>query len=1123
MALSLYGDDYVGAVASGPGWWEFLAAVGDADPTELGTFCKEGCTEKPEDLRQAVLAFAQRPGLSADVLHVATNLADLLGKVDGFAILSDDLLIEGDEDEEDDAEKGFFLPTAKGIEGEVLKALDELLRKPVLCIDFDATLQVGDPTGQDPLAIGEPTKGAIEALRDLASDFDLVILTARDDFEPIWKFLQEHGATAYITDVTNQKPQEAVEFVDDRNTRFMGEWSPSFVQAVRTFQPYWKATRGTRVLAILKTDDPRNPAPTGTKRTKYSASKEGPFRCDHCIWFEDRKPDQGEAEPHLTLVHHGRCEHPEILEDPEMPWADALHKTKVVEAGACCEEFRGFPYLGTERAVGKAVIEPINPHAHLAPRIVPGYRTRDSQRAERDLMLTLQRVFRRQRDRAKEEAGRLLKLHGKVEKVYVDYHFAKWGIDKAARRIQATVGVRSKDEKGPQGGRTEVQSLIFTPKDAWTEAAVKEWLKAHDYKTELDETETSYRARQADPEDFDRIRTIPFTGDKAQMAQLLKDGPTPSDSNELADEIYLTLRELFEPVVEDAMEPLYTASLAGTAKGIKELEIGSRDLISSLNARARDWAQNRAAEMVGMRRQPDGSLVENPNPKWAISDTTRDDLRRIVSNGFAQETPLPQLVANIQDAGAFSDSRAEMIARTEVSFAQSTSNYNVWQDTGIVKSVTWQVGADHVEGCDCDLNDGEIVPLGEPFPSGDRVPPAHPNCNCAVLAVFGKVAKGGPWDEAKHPRVPAGTPGGGRFGTSAGVAEPAQAPSPPKFVGHRYGALGEKYQDEKGNTLVLSDSPYKGWCEHCGGTIQPEEEFYARHEPGHGEEEDAVGWQHRACAREYHLEKQVEAGVVSYAPLGNHHVAVTQLVTLPDGTRGVMKPQDGEGDMSRFRDHVLSNGYQTERERGAWLVAKAVGMDDLVAPVAEVTVNDFPKTTLDRRHAALGAGEIGGPGVPTRCAILEFEDGKAADAVRDPYDGLKDLGRCAAFDYVIGNTDRNGGNWLVHTDAHDKIRLIDHGGAFPDQGDYYNSERQAMLSRAMKEQGRGRGVGAPKYFATVYEKNLTKVVRAMREAGLPAGSIKGVKERIANLGKADRWADLPGVSDYQGHLWGKKR
>ena len=84
----------------------------------------------------------------------------------------------------------------------------------------------------------------------------------------------------------------------------------------------------------------RNPEPTGTRRTHYSASKDGPFACMHCTWFSAQNPDQGEPEPHLSLVKHGRCDHPEVLLDDEIPWGDNEQTYKVVENLGCCEEER---------------------------------------------------------------------------------------------------------------------------------------------------------------------------------------------------------------------------------------------------------------------------------------------------------------------------------------------------------------------------------------------------------------------------------------------------------------------------------------------------------------------------------------------------------------------------------------------------------------------------------------------------------------------------------------------------------------------------------------------------------------------------------------------------------------
>lgn len=45
----------------------------------------------------------------------------------------------------------------------------------------------------------------------------------------------------------------------------------------------------------------------------------------------------------------------------------------------------------------------------------------------------------------------------------------------------------------------EVQTIIFS-KDSWTLGQAREWLREHDFKTDVDETDTSYRFRQFDPD-----------------------------------------------------------------------------------------------------------------------------------------------------------------------------------------------------------------------------------------------------------------------------------------------------------------------------------------------------------------------------------------------------------------------------------------------------------------------------------------------------------------------------------------------------------------------------------------------------------------------------------------------
>lgn len=66
-------------------------------------------------------------------------------------------------------------------------------------------------------------------------------------------------------------------------------------------------------------------------------------------------------------------------------------------------------------------------------------------------------------------------------------------------------------------------------------------------------------------------------------------------------------------------------------------------MTASANTVAQEYARGRAAELVGMKRDVEGNLVPNPDARWAVSDTTREKIREIVSDAFAQETPIAEI------------------------------------------------------------------------------------------------------------------------------------------------------------------------------------------------------------------------------------------------------------------------------------------------------------------------------------------------------------------------------------------------------------------------------------------------------------------------------------------------
>jgi len=161
------------------------------------------------------------------------------------------------------------------------------------------------------------------------------------------------------------------------------------------------------------------------------------------------------------------------------------------------------------------------------------------------------------------------------------------------------------------------------------------------------------------------------------------------------------------------------------------------ELVDQVNERAEAYAEERAAELVGMK-WVDGVLVENPDGEWAISDTTRTILNSLINNAMVEGTDLNDLAQEIEESTAFSHDRAMMIARTETIIANNAGAMvgyrSARDDLGIVVKKEWLMGEGACPICEANAAQGPID-LDEDFESDDDAPPAHPNCRCAIAPV----------------------------------------------------------------------------------------------------------------------------------------------------------------------------------------------------------------------------------------------------------------------------------------------------------------------------------------------------------------------------------------------------
>jgi hypothetical protein len=195
----------------------------------------------------------------------------------------------------------------------------------------------------------------------------------------------------------------------------------------------------------------------------------------------------------------------------------------------------------------------------------------------------------------------------------------------------------------------------------------------------------------------------------------------------------------WQSLVPEMRASLEEAASSGVAQGIIGLGVDSGSLLTNAQHISAEYAAKRSAEMVGMKYDHNGTLVLNPHAEWNIAETTRNDIREIISDAIANNRSLADVKAAIakalEEEQIFSEARANMIARTEIAHAQMNGTWEVWKRTGMVTKIRWEaMGPDPCP--ECLLNDQKVVEFGHPFPSGaHNTTESHPHCLCIVRVV----------------------------------------------------------------------------------------------------------------------------------------------------------------------------------------------------------------------------------------------------------------------------------------------------------------------------------------------------------------------------------------------------
>jgi hypothetical protein len=190
-------------------------------------------------------------------------------------------------------------------------------------------------------------------------------------------------------------------------------------------------------------------------------------------------------------------------------------------------------------------------------------------------------------------------------------------------------------------------------------------------------------------------------------------------------------------LVPEIQELLLAVTEDGIAVGFGQIGFdATAEITEQVNARALEWAKERAAELVGMRVDAEGALIVNPDARWAITEGTRawikGDVEIAIENGSSTD-----VLAQVLEASyAFSPERAEMVARTELARADVAGNLISYRDSGVVEGKEWALGSEHGDEDECDEAAAlGVVALDSDF-GGAGDPPAHPGCVCDILPVL---------------------------------------------------------------------------------------------------------------------------------------------------------------------------------------------------------------------------------------------------------------------------------------------------------------------------------------------------------------------------------------------------
>lgn len=218
---------------------------------------------------------------------------------------------------------------------------------------------------------------------------------------------------------------------------------------------------------------------------------------------------------------------------------------------------------------------------------------------------------------------------------------------------------------------------------------------------------------------FNKLRKTAIEQIKAAYADIVKeklfagrDDLRKSSASDIVGDIDLD----FSAIIDVSIKNFKAAAKEGT-----------QNAENYLSGAGSSFDADEIAEGVGNYNA--AQLVKN------INETTRNMLASDIDAAMQEGWTTSELADKLAENYAFSEARAETIARTEIAYADMQGSMEAYRASGVVTGKKVLLAENPCSICQDNADDG-IIDLDDNFSSGDDAAPFHPNCECTVTPII---------------------------------------------------------------------------------------------------------------------------------------------------------------------------------------------------------------------------------------------------------------------------------------------------------------------------------------------------------------------------------------------------